>query len=154
MRVTIVAVGKLKETYWRDAAQEYLKRLGPYANIAITEIPDQDVTADEARAVATESEAILRAIPDAARVIALDLRGKQRSSEEFSDHLGDLMVGGTSHVTFVIGGAAGLGTEVLARSDERMSFGPLTFPHQMMRVVLLEQLYRAFRIMRNEPYHR
>ncbi len=154
MRITIVAVGKLKERHWAEAAAEYLKRLGPYATVESIEVPDRDVTADEARARAAEGEAVLRALPASAYVVALEVGGTQRSSAEFSEHLSGLMLSGTSHVAFVIGGAAGLAEPVLARAAERMSLGPLTLPHQLARVVLLEQTYRAFRIMRGEPYHR
>lgn len=154
MRITLIAVGKLKERHWREAAEEYLKRLGPYATIDIVEIPDRDVSGDEVRALAAEGEAILRAIPAHAHVVVLDSGGVKRSSEAFSEHLSRLMLEGTSHVAFVIGGAAGLHSSVLACAEERLSLGPMTLPHQMARVVLLEQIYRAFRIMRGEPYHR
>lgn len=154
MRITIAAVGKLKESHWRAAAEEYLKRLQPYATVEIAEVPDRDVTRDEARALAEEGEALMRVIPEGAHVVALDIGGAQRSSEAFSEHLSGLMVSGTSTIVFVIGGAAGLSDVVRARSNERMSLGSMTLPHQMARVVLLEQVYRAFRIMRGEPYHR
>lgn len=154
MRITIVAVGKLKERHWSDAASEYLKRLGPYATVDMVEVADRDVTANESRALAAEAQAVLRALPESAHVVVLDVKGTQRSSQEFSQRLSDLMVGGTSHVAFVIGGAAGLDAAVTERASERMSLGPLTLPHQLARVVLLEQIYRAFRIMRGEPYHR
>ncbi len=154
VRITIAAVGKLKEPYWRQAADEYLKRLQPYATVDIAEVPDRDVSRDEARALAEEGEALLRVLPEGAHVVALDIDGSQRSSEAFSEHVSQLMVNGTSHIVFVIGGAAGLGSAVRVRANERMSLGPMTLPHQMARVVLLEQVYRLFRIMRGEPYHR
>lgn len=154
MRITLIAVGRLKERHFRDAAEEYLKRLTPYASIDMIEVPDRDVTRDEARALAEEGSAILRAIPDSAHVVVLEVGGTQRSSEEFSAWLAEGMLSGRSHVAFVIGGAAGLAPEVLFRADGRISLGPMTLPHQLARVVLLEQVYRAFRIMRNEPYHR
>ena len=154
MRFAIVAVGRLKERHWREAAEEYLKRLTPYARIDITEVPGRDVTADEPLALALEAEGILRALPEGAVVAVLDPLGRERSSEEFAAWLDRLGVKGRSHVAFVIGGAAGLHADVLARADERLSFGPMTLPHQLARVVLLEQLYRAFRINRGEPYHR
>lgn len=154
MRITIVAVGRLKERHWREAAAEYLKRLAPYARVEVVEVPDQDVTANEPRALSVEAEAVLKAVPESAHLIVLDVAGTQRSSEGFSKHLAELMVGGTSHIAFVIGGAAGLDDAVLVRARERMSLGVLTLPHQLARVVLLEQVYRAFRIMRGEPYHR
>lgn len=154
MRIAVVAVGKLKERHFREAAEEYLKRLQPYATVKVAEIADRDVTRDEARALAEEGADVLRAIPEGAHVIALDVGGKQHSSEAFSARLDALGLDGRSSVAFVIGGAAGLAPEVVARADERMSLGPMTLPHQLARVVLLEQLYRAFRISRGEPYHR
>jgi len=154
VRLTVIAVGRLKERHWCEAADEYRKRLRPYARLEMIEIPDRDVTADEARALAAEAGGILGAVPSSAVVVALDQRGRQRSSEEFAAWLGQLGVDGDSHIAFIIGGAAGLHPDVLARAGERLSFGPMTLPHQLARVVLLEQLYRAFRINRGEPYHR
>ena len=154
MRITLVAVGRLKEAYWRDAAAEYLKRLRPYATVEVVEVNDRDVTRDEARALAEEGADVLRALPDGAHVVTLEIGGRTLSSEGFADDLADHMVGGRSHVVFVLGGAAGLAPDVLARADSRLSLGPMTLPHQLARVVLLEQVYRAFRIMRGEPYHR
>ncbi len=154
MRLTIVAVGKLKERHWREADAEYAKRLAPYARLETIEVPDRDVTADEARARATEGAGILRAIPEGASVVALDVTGRALSSAEFARWLEMHGIEGRSHVAFVVGGAAGLHADVLARADERISLGPMTLPHQLARVVLMEQLYRAFRIIRGEPYHR
>lgn len=154
MRIDIVAVGRLKEPYWRDAAAEYRKRLQPYATVRVAEVADRDVTRDERRALADEGADVLRALPDGAHVVALDIAGTQRSSEQIAARLQELALHGASDVAFVLGGAAGLDAPVLARADERLSFGPITLPHQLARVVLLEQLYRAFRIARHEPYHR
>ena len=154
MRLTLIAVGRLKERYWREAADEYLKRLGPYATVRVAEIDDRDSGRDEARALAEEGADILRAVPEGAHVITLEIGGKQRSSEQFAARLAALALDGRSSVAFVIGGSVGLSAEVLARADERMSFGPMTLPHNMARVVLLEQIYRAFRINRGEPYHK
>lgn len=154
MKITVVAVGRLKERHWRDAADEYLKRLGPLANVRIVEVADRDVTRDEARSLAEEGTDVCRAIPDGAHVIALEVSGRQLSSEQFSARLDELGLRGKSSVTFLVGGAAGLGKAPLERADERMSLGAMTLPHQLARVVLLEQLYRAFRISRGEPYHR
>ncbi len=154
MRITIIAVGRLKERHWREAAEEYLKRLRPYATLAVVEVADRDVSRDEARALAEEGADVLRAIPEGARVVALDIGGRQRSSEAVAGWLEELALDGRSHVVFLLGGAAGLAPEVVARADERLSLGPLTLPHQLARVVLLEQVYRAFRIRRGEPYHR
>ncbi len=153
MRIRVAAVGRLKEAHWRAACDEYLKRLRPYASVEVTEVADRDITRDASRAVAAEGADLLRAIPESSYVVALDLAGPQVGSEAFSARLADLMVGGRSDMTFVIGGSAGLAPEVLRRSDELLSLSRMTLPHQLARVVLLEQLYRAFRIMRNEPYH-
>jgi len=154
VRITIVSVGRLKEPHFRQAADEYLKRLGPYATVSVVEVADRDVTRDEARAVAEEGADVLKALPDGARVIVLDVDGKQRSSEQFAEHLADLGLHGTSSIALIIGGAAGLSPAVRSRADELMSLGPMTLPHQLARVVLLEQVYRAYRIQRGEPYHR
>jgi 23S rRNA (pseudouridine1915-N3)-methyltransferase len=153
VRIRIAAVGRLKEAHWRAACDEYLKRLRPYATVEVVEVADRDITRDATRAVLAEGADILRAIPESSYVAALDLAGQQLGSEAFSARLAELMVGGRSDLTFVIGGSAGLAPEVLRRSDERLSLSRMTLPHQLARVVLLEQLYRAFRIMRNEPYH-
>ncbi len=154
MQLDVVCVGRLKERYWRDAADEYLKRLGPYARVTVTEVADRDVSADESRALAAEAADVLRAIAPSAHVVALDIGGAARSSDGLAGWLDALALGGRSRVAFVVGGAAGLHADVLARVDERLSLGPLTLPHQLARVVLLEQLYRVFRISRGEPYHR
>ena len=154
MRIALVVVGRLKERYWREAAEEYLKRLGPYANVRVVEIADRDSGRDEARALAEEGADILRALPEGAHVIALEIDGKQRSSEQFSAHLDELGLSGKSSIALVIGGSVGLSAEVLTRADERASLGPMTLPHNLARVVVLEQLYRAFRISRGEPYHK
>ncbi|MGB4594070.1 MAG: 23S rRNA (pseudouridine(1915)-N(3))-methyltransferase RlmH [Coriobacteriia bacterium] len=154
MKIVIAAVGKLKERHYRDAAAEYLKRLRPYAAIEILEAPDQDLSQGDDRARRTEAEALERLVPAGARLIALDAGGRQFSSEGFSQHLAEIMHSGQGAVAFIVGGSAGIDPQLLARADERMSLGPMTLPHQLARVVLLEQVYRAFRIMRNEPYHR
>ena len=154
MRLTIIAVGRLKERYWREAADEYLKRLGPYATVRAVEIDDRDSGRDADRALADEGADILRAIPEGAHVITLEIGGKQRSSEQFAARLSQLALDGRSSVAFVVGGSVGLSADVLKRADERMSFGAMTLPHNMARVVLLEQIYRAFRINRGEPYHK
>lgn len=154
IQLDLVCVGRLKERHWRDAAAEYLKRLGPYARVAVTEVADRDVSADEARALAVEGADVLRAIPANAYVVVLDVEGAARTSEGLASWLDSLALGGRSRIALVIGGAAGLHPDVISRADERLSLGPLTLPHQLARVVLLEQLYRAFRISRGEPYHR
>lgn len=155
MRITIIAVGRLKERFWREAADEYLKRLGPYADVRIIEIADRDPgRGGEAKAIAEEGAAVCRALPAGAHVVTLEIGGKQLSSEGFSARLSALGLEGSSSVAFVIGGSHGLSAEVLARAHERLSLGAMTLPHNLARVVLLEQIYRAFRIARNEPYHK
>ena len=156
MKITGGAVGKLKERFWADACAEYVKRLSAYASIKMVEIPDRDPakTGGEEAGRALEGKAILAAIPERSHVVLLDIGGKERSSEEIASHLNDLMLRGESSITFVIGGSCGVSSEVRARADERLSFGRITLPHNLARVVLLEQVYRAFKIMRGEPYHK
>ena len=153
MRLRILAVGRLKEPHWRDAAAEYLKRLRPYASVDVREVPDRDIGRDAARAVAEEGAGLLRLLPLHVHVIALDVGGRAISSTALAEHLSQLMLNSRSDIAFVIGGSAGLAAEVRQRADETLSLSTLTLPHQLARVVLLEQLYRSFRIMRNEPYH-
>ena len=156
MKYTIVAVGKLKERFWADACAEYLKRLQPYAKTTVVEVADVDPAraGGDAAAVEREGAAVLKALPERAHVIALAINGMQRSSESFSAHLDQLALEGVSDVAFVIGGSCGLSADVLARANETLSFGPITLPHNLARVVLLEQLYRACKISRGEPYHK
>ena len=153
MRLRVAAVGRVKEPHWRAACDEYLKRMRPYATVEVVEIADRDIGTEPAKAMAAEGADLLRAIPEGSYVIALDLGGTQRTSERFSEELAELMVRGRSDITFVIGGSAGLAPDVLARADSTLALSKMTLPHQLARVVLLEQLYRAFKIMRNEPYH-
>ncbi len=155
MRVTLLAVGRLKECYWRDACDEYLKRLRPYAAVRVVELADRDPgKATVERAVQDEGADVLAAVRAGEHVVALDVAGRAVDSVEFSRYLERLALDGRSAVTFVIGGSHGLSADVLSRADERLSLGPMTLPHNLARVVLLEQLYRAFRIARGEPYHK
>ena len=154
MRLTVIAVGRLKERFWREAADEYLKRLVPYATVRVVEVDEHDSGRDQHRALAEEGADVLRAIPNGAHVIALEIQGKQASSEAFAARLGELALDGRSNVAFVVGGSVGLSEEVSKRADERLSLGAMTLPHNLARVVLLEQVYRAFRINRGEPYHK
>lgn len=153
MRIRIVAVGKLREAHWRAASDEYRKRLGRYATVEVAEVADRDLSGGLERAVEAEGADILRALAPGSHVVALEIGGTKRSSEELAARLETLMVEGVSDVTFVVGGSAGLAAAVLARADEKLSLSRMTLPHQLCRVVLLEQVYRAFRIIRNEPYH-
>ena len=151
MKITILCVGKIKEAYFRDAIAEYKKRLSAYTELVITEVGDE---ADSDTAVAIEGKRLLEKLPLKAFVIALAIEGKKYDSVGLSERLSELMVSGHSHLVFVIGGSSGLSDEVLRRADMKLSFSDMTFPHQLMRVILLEQIYRSFRIMRNEPYHK
>lgn len=158
-RITIVAVGKIKEKYFTDAVREYEKRLSRYCRLTVIETadektPDKAAPALEEQIRRTEGERILSKIPGGAYVIALDLNGKMMDSVEFAHHVQKLALYGESHIVFVIGGSLGLHECVCARADEKLSFGRMTYPHQMMRVILLEQIYRCFRINANEPYHK
>lgn len=156
MKIRVVAVGKLKERFWTDACAEYLKRLQAYAKVEVKEIADIDpAKAGGVESARTkEGEAILSAIPDSSHVILLAIQGKERSSESFSSRIDQLALSGVSDFTFVIGGSDGVSEAVFARANETLSFGPITLPHNLARVVLLEQTYRAFKISRGEPYHK
>ena len=156
MKFTVVCVGKLKEKFWVAACDEYLKRLSAYAQVTVKEVADVDPTraGGEATAVEREGEAVLRAIGDRSHVILLAIQGKERSSEDFSARLDKLALEGTSDITFVIGGSCGTSAAVQARANETLSFGAITLPHNLARVVLLEQIYRAQKISRGEPYHK
>ncbi len=145
MGITVIAVGKLKERFWKDAAAEYAKRLGGYTKLRIVEIPDKGID--------FESDEIIRVAGDA-HLILLAIKGEQRSSEGIAQRLDELMTHGTSDIAFCIGGSDGVTQAVYDRADETLSFGKITLPHNLARVVLLEQIYRAFKIMRGEPYHK
>ena len=148
MRITLVTVGKIKEKYLRDAVAEYVKRLGKYCKLEIIEVADEKTQerASETEEMAVrskEGERILKHVKEDAYVITLEIQGNQISSEELADKIEGLGVQGKSHVVFIIGGSIGLGMEVMKRSDYALSFSRMTFPHQLMRVILLEQIYRA-----------
>ncbi|WP_010531330.1 23S rRNA (pseudouridine(1915)-N(3))-methyltransferase RlmH [Lentibacillus jeotgali] len=159
MNISIIAVGKLKEKYLKQGIDEYLKRLGPYAKVQIKEVADEKAPenmsdADMQEVKRKEGERILSHISQDTYVITLDINGKMLTSEKFAAELDKLATYGKSKIAFVIGGSVGISEEVQKRSDLALSFSKLTFPHQMMRMILLEQVYRAFRIMRGEPYHK
>ena len=159
MLIKIICVGKIKEKFYRDAVLEYSKRLSRYTKLEIVECADEktpDNASDELceQIKSREGERILGRIKDGDYVIALAIDGRTYSSDALSDHLDKLMQGGKSTIVLVIGGSLGLSRAVLARANEKLSFSALTFPHQLMRVILLEQIYRAFRIMKGEPYHK
>ena len=159
MKITIIAVGKIKEKYFTGAVEEYSKRLGRYCKLTITELadektPDWASPAQERQIKEKEGERILKALSDGAYVIALAIEGKTLSSRQLANRMEHLTVQGESHLVFIIGGSLGLDERVIARADELLSFSAMTFPHQLMRVILLEQIYRSFRIIHNEPYHK
>lgn len=159
MKITLITVGKCKETYWRQAIQEYEKRLQKYCRLQIVELedektPDKASKAEEELIKKKEGERILKAIKEDAFVITLEILGKKMSSPEFASFLEEAAIRGRSHLQLVIGGSLGLSEEVMRRSDHKLSFSDMTFPHQLMRVILLEQIYRAYRINSNEPYHK
>lgn len=159
MSTAILCVGRLKEKPMRQLADEYLKRLGRYGKYEEIELPDLPEPEDgspalEKRVKTREGDAMLARVRPGDRVIALTIGGKGRSSEELAAHLKELRVSGCGRLVFLIGGSLGLGDNVLARADEEMSMGPMTFPHQLARVMLLEQLYRAEKINAGERYHK
>lgn len=159
MKITILSVGKVKEKFYREAIEEFSKRLSRYCKLEIIEVADEkteEAASDtEIRMIKDkEGERLLKHIKEDAYVICLCIEGKQLDSEELSDKMQKLAVQGTSHICFIIGGSLGLADAVIKRADFKLSFSKMTFPHQLMRVILLEQIYRAYRIMNHEPYHK
>ncbi len=159
MKITLITVGKIKEKYLKDAIAEYSKRLSKYCKLEIVEVadektPDQASENVERQIRQKEGERILRYVKDDAYVFTLEIGGTMLDSVAFAKKMETLGIQGKSHLIFIIGGSIGLGEEVLRRSDYALSFSKMTFPHQLFRVMLLEQVYRAFRIMKNEPYHK
>ena len=158
-QITILAVGKIREKYLKDALDEYSKRLSRYCRLNIIEVADESTPDNAGTALETlirrrEAERLIKVMPEGAFVITLEIEGKQYGSVELAERIEELAVSGSSHLVFVIGGSLGLGEDVLAHSDMRLSFSKMTFPHQLMRVLLLEQLYRSYRIINREPYHK
>ncbi len=159
LKITILCVGKIKEKYFSDAVAEYKKRLGRYCRMEIIEVADEKAPEDISAAMEEEikrkeGERLLKSIREGDYIIALAIEGEQLSSVELAKKLDKLATRGISQIVFVIGGSLGLSKEVLARAKEKISFSKMTFPHQLMRVILLEQVYRAFRINQGEPYHK
>lgn len=159
MKITLVTVGKIKEKFYTDAIAEYAKRLSRYCKLEIIQVadektPDKASEAEEQQIKDKEGKRILEQIKDGAFMIALAIDGKMLDSVELSEKIEKLGVSGISSIAFVIGGSLGLSDRVLKRADYKLSFSKMTFPHQLMRVILLEQIYRAYRIMKNEPYHK
>lgn len=159
MRIKIITVGKIKEAFYRDAMKEYLKRLQKYATVEIVEVADEK-TIEQANHAQIDSikqkeaQRILQQIKENSYVIALEINAKQMASEELAEYIRELGIRGKSSIVFIIGGSLGLHDSVLERADHTLSFSKLTYPHQLMRVILLEQVYRCFRINSNEPYHK
>lgn len=159
MNITIIAVGKLKEKYLKQAVDEYSKRLGRYCRLDIIELadektPDNASEKDELIIKEKEGRAILSKVKENSYVIAMDLKGNQLASEEFSKFIDNCGIMGNSNLVFVIGGSLGLSEEVIRRANYKLCFSKMTFPHQLFRVMLLEQVYRGFRIINGEPYHK
>ena len=159
MKITVIAVGKIKEKYFEEAVKEYSKRLSRYCRLEIIQVPDEKTpdgagAALEQQIKEKEGQRILEKIPTDAYVIALAIEGKMLDSLSLSQKLEELGIRGTSHIAFIIGGSLGLSSQVLSRADFKLSFSPMTFPHQLMRVPLLEQIYRSYRIIHHEPYHK
>lgn len=158
MKISIVAAGKIKEKYLRDGIAEFTKRLKPFTQIEFLEINEEKMKdnpspAEKAAVLKTEGERLLKKVPAGSYLIVLDVVGKAISSEELSQKIDTLTLNGHSHITFLIGGAFGLSQEIRNRADERISFSRMTFTHQMIRLLLIEQIYRAFKISRGEKYH-
>lgn len=159
MKITIVCVGKIKEKFYRDALAEYTKRLSRYCSLTITEVADEKTKEQASETECAiikdrEGERILKSIRDDGYVIALAIDGKNLDSVELSEKIDGLGLSGKSNVYFVIGGSLGLSDAVMKRADYKLSFSRMTFPHQLMRVILLEQIYRSYRIINHEPYHK
>lgn len=159
MKITVICVGRCKEKYWTDACQEYLKRLSRYAKTEVIEVADEKTKEDASDAEdllvkETEGKRILSKIPEGSYVIVTAILGEKFDSPKMAAKISRIMSNGHSSICFVIGGSLGLSDEVMRRADEKWSFSDLTFPHQMMRVILLEQIYRSFRILNHEPYHK
>lgn len=159
MKITIISVGKIKEKYLKDAIAEYAKRLSKYCKLEFVEVADEKTPDNASETVENqirdkEGERIAKYIRPDAYVIALAIDGRMLSSEGLADKINSLGISGVSHITFVIGGSIGLSQRILSRADYHLSFSKMTFPHQLMRVILIEQIYRSYRIIHGEPYHK
>jgi len=159
MQIDIIAVGKIKEDYIQKGLQEYLKRLGPYVKVSIIEVNDEKTPANASLAEEEgirqkEGDKILAKIKLDSFIVTLEINGENLTSERFAKKIEDLMVNGRSHLTFIIGGSIGLADNIRKKADLAISFGHFTYPHQLMRLILLEQIYRCFKIIKKEPYHK
>lgn len=158
MKITLVTVGKIKEKYLTEGINEFLKRLKPFAQVSIKEVPEEHMPdnpseAEKQQSLTKEGQRLLKQVPEGSFLIVLDVYGKQLSSEGLAAKIQELGLRGQSSLTFLIGGAFGLSQEVRQAADFRLSFSPMTFTHQMIRLLLVEQIYRAFKINRGEKYH-
>lgn len=159
MKITIISVGKIKEKFYRDAIAEYEKRLSRYCKFQIIEVadektPDKASETEEQQIKEKEADRILAHVKEDACLVTLEIQGKKLDSVGFSEFIGQKTVHGVSHIQFVIGGSLGIHEKISKISNFKLSFSDMTFPHQLMRVILVEQIYRAFRIMTGEPYHK
>lgn len=159
LHINIICIGKIKETFFKDAIQEYSKRLSKYCNLKITELPDEKVPLKVNDKIISsikekESNNIISNLPKDSYIIGLDLTGKHYSSEEFANHINDISINLKSNITFIIGGTLGISSDLLNICNEKVCFSKMTFPHQLIRVFLLEQLFRSFKILNGETYHR
>ncbi|MCR5638641.1 MAG: 23S rRNA (pseudouridine(1915)-N(3))-methyltransferase RlmH [Lachnospiraceae bacterium] len=159
MKITVICVGKSNEKFYTDAVKEYAKRLSRYCKLDIIEVADEKTVENASENVdlmikRKEGDRILKNVPDDSYVIAMAIEGKMMTSVELSEKINDLAISGRSSITFIIGGSLGLAPEVMARADYKLSFSKMTFPHMLFRVMLLEQIYRSFRIINHEPYHK
>lgn len=159
MKITVIAVGRLKERFYREAVAEYEKRLGRYCKLEILQVEDEKTPDKASQAEADlirkkEADRIIRLLKEDACVVTLEIAGRMYDSEEFAHTMEKMQISGISHIQFVIGGSLGLHAKVSEKADLAVSFSKMTFPHQLMRVVLLEQIYRAYRIIHKEPYHK
>ncbi len=159
MKITVIAVGKIKEKFYIQAIEEYAKRLSRYCKLEIVQVADEKTTESSTETEMNlikqkEADRILKRIPEDAYVISLEIQGKMFDSMELAQKINTLGVSGISHIVFIIGGSLGLHSSVSDRADFKLSFSKMTFPHQLMRVILLEQIYRSYRIINHEPYHK
>ena len=159
MKITIVAVGKIKENYFKDAIGEYSKRLSRYCSLSILEVmdektPDKATAGEEEAILLKEASKIEKVLDTNGKLIVLAIEGRNLDSVQFSEMIAEYGIRGTSHIQFVIGGSLGLHSSIKSKADESISFSKMTFPHQLMRVILCEQIYRCYRIMNHEPYHK
>lgn len=154
MQIDLIVVGKLKEKSMQQMCNEYIKRLGSYCKLNVIELKDESNNLDQSQVLNREAEAITKVLDSKSYIIIMDIDGKQMTSEQFSQKIDDITTYENSKITFIIGGSLGIQASLKAKANLRVSFSKMTFPHQLFRVMLLEQIYRQFRILKNEPYHK